>query len=159
MDTCSDPISLDYLIHSLIPSSILSEGDNMERQPIFNGNVSELPKPKRGKLKIYTAQYRYSNSDRTDITIKSGWKTFAPTWDMVMGLKNGTLTEQEYTEQYRQLMIKSRTEHYHDWWSLLLRDEVTLVCFCRKGAFCHRVLLAKLLEEWYPNLCEYMGER
>ena len=46
-------------------------------------------------LKFYTAQYRYKGEDRMDITVKGQdpiGKMFAPTWAMVMGLKDGKLS-------------------------------------------------------------------
>jgi uncharacterized protein YeaO (DUF488 family) len=110
-------------------------------------------------MKLYTAQYRYSGESRTDITVKSGWKPFAPTWDMVMGYKAGTLSQEQYTEQYIKLMDKSREDFYRHWCSLLMRKEVTLVCFCKKGDFCHRVLLAEYLQKWFPRQVKYYGER
>ena len=55
-------------------------------------------------LKVYTAQYGYRGKDRLDITVKSGDRTFAPTWDMVMDYKSGKITQEEYTEMYYDLM-------------------------------------------------------
>lgn len=111
---------------------------------------------KGSKLKVYTAQYRYNGKDRLDITVKTGSKVFAPTWDMVMGSKSGRISEAEYERRYRELMKKSQEIYWDVWDELLSMDEVTLVCFCRKGKFCHRILLAKILEELGA---EYMGER
>lgn len=107
-------------------------------------------------LKFYTAQYRYSGKDRLDITVKTGNKLFAPTWDMVTSVKNDSLSKEEYQKQYKKLMIKSYNKNRIEWEKLLSRDEVTLVCFCAKGEFCHRLLLAKLFAKLGA---EYMGER
>ena len=113
-------------------------------------------------LNVYTAQMRYPGKDRFDITVKSGHKAFAPTWDMVMGIKNGTMTEAQYTERYRELMSESVHKYPGAWSDLLLKGEVTLVCYCPKGAFCHRYLLVKILQ-YIGKLTDieviYKGER
>ena len=106
-------------------------------------------------LKIYTSTYRYGGRDRFDITAKTA-NTFAPTWNMVMQYKSGDMSEAKYTEFYHTGMELSQQKCPEEWKELLSRDEVTLVCFCPAGKFCHRVLLAKIL----VNLgAEYMGER
>jgi hypothetical protein len=43
-----------------------------------------------------------------DVTVKSAEgfaRSFAPSWSMVMGYKNGTLTEAQYTEQYMKIRL------------------------------------------------------
>ncbi len=107
-------------------------------------------------MKVWTAQYRYAGLDRLDITVKTGEVTFQPNWDIVLGLKNHRIDQEQYTWQYKNLMDKSRKTFPDRWKEILARDEVTLVCFCPAGAFCHRVLLAKMLEEMGA---QYMGER
>ena len=113
-------------------------------------------------IKVYTAQYRYSGKDRLDITVKGATfgkaRYVAPTWDMVMGIKNGIIDEEEYTRQYNAILDGLN----ESWWkeylpSITVEDEVTLICYCRKDDFCHRVLLAK----WLANKenIEYKGER
>lgn len=106
-------------------------------------------------LKIYTSQYRYSGKNRLDITVKSGDKTFAPIWDMVSKYKKGLITEEEYTKEYYKLMRNSYKNHKDKWDQLLDQDEVVLVCFCKKGSFCHRYLLAEILVKLGA---EYRGE-
>jgi len=97
------------------------------------------------ELIVRTSHYRYRGEDRFDITRKTGMLAFAPTWDMVMGVKDGTLSEEGYTEQYRALLDRSRRTHRAEWKALLGAGQVTLVCFCPPGAFCHRRLLALYL--------------
>ena len=99
-------------------------------------------------MRLWTAQYRYSGKDRLDITVKGNdpiGKAFAPSWDMVTRYKNGKITEKQYIEEYKIRMIKSCANNHEAWDWLLSQDEVTLVCFCKAGAFCHRKLLAKML--------------
>lgn len=110
-------------------------------------------------MKLFTAHYRYSGSDRLDITVKGKDPVghfFAPTWKMVMGSKEGKILWAEYQQMYREQMQKSYRENRDIWDNVLGRDEVTLVCFCQSGGNCHRYLLAGYME----NLgAEYMGDR
>jgi len=106
-------------------------------------------------MKVYTAQFGYREADRLDITVKLGEKAFAPTWDMVMGYKKGELSEVQYKELYLERMRRSYVANRAIWNEILKRDRVVFVCFCRKGEFCHRVLLAKIFEKLGA---EYGGE-
>lgn len=113
-------------------------------------------------MKIYTAQIGYKGLDGYDITVKSGDKVFAPTWNMVMDYKRGKLSKEAYSSMYRELMLRSWREHRQAWLDLLNREEVTLVCYCRPGDFCHRLLLAEYLVKLGKHLgieVIYMGER
>ncbi len=110
-------------------------------------------------MKLYTAQYRYSGSDRLDITVKGKdpvGKAFVPTWKMVIGSKEGKISWDKYQQMYRELMQTSYRENRDIWDDFLSRDELTLVCFCESGANCHRYLLAGYMEKLGA---EYMGER
>jgi uncharacterized protein YeaO (DUF488 family) len=93
-------------------------------------------------VKIYTSQYGYKGEDRLDITVKTGDKTFAPTWDMVMGHKNGTLSSEQYVKMYIDLLRNSYKKNRKRWEEILNREQVTFVCFCGHGKFCHRLILA-----------------
>jgi uncharacterized protein YeaO (DUF488 family) len=80
-----------------------------------------------------------------DVTVKSGDRTFAPDWDMVMQYKSGHLTESEYTTHYRRLMLISQTLNRTRWREVLNYTSIALACYCRPGNFCHRVLLKEML--------------
>lgn len=82
-----------------------------------------------------------------DTTVKTGNKLFAPTWDIVMGIKEGKITEEEYTQRYYQLMRESYKQHKAEWLALFQHKVVILACYCADGAFCHRHLLANILEK------------
>lgn len=110
-------------------------------------------------LEIYTAQYKYKGDDRLDITVQgndSFGQLFSPTWGMVNGYKDGSINKEMYTIMYHTLMKQSYRFNYEDWVELLNWDIVTLVCFCKKGEFCHRLLLAEYLVKCGA---EYIGER
>ncbi len=106
-------------------------------------------------VKVYTAQYNYRGEDRLDITVKLGDKAFAPTWDMVRAYKSGRITQKEYTEMYYALMRRSYRNNRQRWDEVLAMDKVVLVCFCRAGDFCHRLLLAQIFQK---VAAEYCGE-
>lgn len=107
-------------------------------------------------LKVWTAQFRYKGDDRLDITVKTGNKAFSPVWSMVMGHKNGTLTDEQYTDLYIKRMRYSYKKYGDEWAKLLQMEEVTLVCFCKAHDFCHRYLLADILVKCGAK---YMGEK
>ena len=112
-------------------------------------------------LKVYTAQYSYEGPNRTDITVKTAkppWDIFAPTWDMVKEyLANpGPYQEKVYIAKYEAMVANAYVANRDALITLLHSSEVrVLVCFCKAGAFCHRVLLAKHLEALGA---EYLGE-
>ena len=111
------------------------------------------------KFKIWTAQYKYSGKDRIDITAKSAvypWNVFAPTWEMVREYKRSG-NKDVYIKQYKAIIDKAFELHTQQLSNLLNSDRtITLVCFCRSGDFCHRVLLAKHFESFGAT---YLGER
>ena len=111
-------------------------------------------------LKVYTTVIRRNNPvckdpDFLDITVKSGDQNFAPTWDIVMGVKNGTITELEYERRYKNLMDLSCERNPKRWNEILSKERIVLGCFCKPGEFCHRILLAKLLVQFGAA---YLGE-
>ena len=79
-----------------------------------------------------------------DVTVKSAGnaKPLAPTWGMVMGYKRGELTEEEYTQQYMEILARSQKELRGKWERTLQNHEkIALLCYCRRDEFCHRTLL------------------
>lgn len=97
-------------------------------------------------VELYTAQIRYSGDDRLDITVKSGDGVFAPTWDMVMGHKNHFISDDEYKKKHIELMRMSRKNNPLRWQEIMNKEKIVLTCYCSAGKFCHRILLAKMLE-------------
>jgi uncharacterized protein YeaO (DUF488 family) len=121
--------------------------------------LEQLINPGLKRLKIWTAQYQYKGTDSIDITIKSAiypWNVFAPTWEMVMEYKRSG-NKEIYIEKYKTIIDKAFKAHTQQLSDLLKSDRtITLVCFCRPGDFCHRVLLAKYFESLGAT---YYGER
>jgi hypothetical protein len=114
-------------------------------------------------MDIWTAQYRYNDTGRLDITAKGEdplGKIFAPSWPMVMGVKNRTLTREQYSIEYAEIMNIALSSRYHqeDVHRILSKyqEKLVLVCFCPAGSFCHRYLLANRLHD--EGWGRYRGE-
>lgn len=118
-------------------------------------------------MKIYTiqlAQWRLAKKRGIrllDTTVKSGCSEVAPSWDMVMGSKNGTFSPEDYTARYAEVITTSQTLYPDFWKDLLTNESIALACYCRAGVFCHRHLLVKHLirfAESHGVSCESVGE-
>lgn len=80
-----------------------------------------------------------------DTTVKSGERTFAPVWSMVIGHKEGTVSDQAYTDLYYDMMRNTYRKVPNRWLAVLAMQKVAIACYCPEGAFCHRHLLADML--------------
>jgi len=115
-------------------------------------------------MKLYTGNiYKLRGiEDYLDITVKSGDLRIAPTWNMVKGIKNGTMTKVEYIKQYKELIEKSIIENKGFWLELIERDELIIACYCKAYSFCHRYLLVEIIEKLCKEndiLFSYVGEK
>lgn len=119
-------------------------------------------------MTLYTAQYRYSGNDRLDITVKGNCpagKLYAPTWMMVTGYKNGSMTQQIYEKLYYDLLIErwKTSSDFRESNDRLIQlfgnpgRDMTFVCFCPPDKFCHRHLLVRWLQHNWS--ITYGGER
>ena len=81
---------------------------------------------------------------------------FAPSRDLVQGLKSRVITEEQYRDRYIQEMRVSWTQNQAAWRWLLEQSSVILVCYCGADSFCHRKVLAELLVEHFGAY--YHGE-
>jgi uncharacterized protein YeaO (DUF488 family) len=109
-------------------------------------------------MKIYTSRI---GTEGLDITVKSGDKVFAPSWEIVLGLKDGKITWQQYVERYTKLMRKSYKNNTKRWMEVINQDKVILLCYCANPDRCHRSLLKDMLikvAEFNGIEAEYLGE-
>lgn len=81
-----------------------------------------------------------------DVTVKSGDRVFAPTWDFLMEHKRGG-SDRDYIDKFIPLMRKSYTENKQHWINLCNEDQVAIGCYCRSGDFCHRNLLVGMIQK------------
>ncbi len=110
-------------------------------------------------VKLTRAQIR-PGVKGVDVTVKSAKgfaRSFAPTWKMVMGYKNGTLTEAQYTEQYMTILDAVSVEAWRWLYAQAANGEVVLLCYCRdldaqgRPVFCHTHLIVQYAAEKYPK--------
>lgn len=89
---------------------------------------------------------RKDNHFLLDSTTKTGDAVFAPGWDIVMGIKNQTMTEAEYRRIYTERMRQSYKDHQSHWHELFQYPSIAIGCYCTPHTFCHRYLLVNFLE-------------
>lgn len=122
-------------------------------------------------LRLKTARINYSPSAGElvlDTTIKSGsglGVTFAPTWDLVLAFKSGTLSWQQYTEGYVRLMRLRYLDNQVAFEQILNSKQVVVfTCYCNdcyENHHCHRYLLVDIFRKLAENkgiAFEYAGE-
>lgn len=113
---------------------------------------------------IQLAQWRRLPKDRIvllDTTVRTGDPVFAPSWEIVMDVKAGKISEQEYTDRYKEMMRASWKANRTRWVEVCGLGEVAIACYCGAGKFCHRHLLKSYLESSCKSLgipFSYMGE-
>lgn len=93
-----------------------------------------------------------------DITYKSApeeLQIFTPDKKDVWAFKKDEITWEEYQNRYFTKMRKSYEENREEWLEFMKRDKVILVCYCKNHRYCHRYLLALILEKLGAN---YKGE-
>lgn len=110
-------------------------------------------------MAIYTSNYARKGSDPGAIAISRkapDWfegrvmTRFAPTWEMIFGVRKGHLTHEQYTKQYLQILYA----HPFDLMQFLdsLPDPTYFLCYEAPGEFCHRHIFA----EWVEYTCGWV---
>ncbi len=98
-----------------------------------------------------------------DITVQSSkppWNIFAPTWEMVKDFKGGKISENQYTEEYMELMrsrYKNNKDIFQQVIQLAMVENIALACYCPPESFCHRHLLKNIFMSIEPRL-QYQRE-
>ena len=105
----------------------------------------------------------YDGRDALNVTQKSGTglgRLFAPGWNMVMGHKNGTISDTSYTKLYRCVyddafrqtpgLLAALQKH-------AAGEHITFTCYCKDGDFCHTHLLMRWLINDFPRAFRYAG--
>jgi len=98
--------------------------------------------------------------DGIDVTRKSSsyeLRGLTPHWDMIKNFKSGLLSRENYTRLYLDILQTFDGELAVERLVVRIKKEGLriLLCYCKPGAFCHRVLLARHLEQFG---LEYGGE-
>jgi uncharacterized protein YeaO (DUF488 family) len=113
---------------------------------------------------IQMARWRYAKFLEIpffDITVKSGNKLFAPSWDFLQDYRAGKITEAEYTVQYLAKVEPSIKTHPQEWAKFEGEHNIALACYCKPEDFCHRHIFAGLLTNYLRSknhIVELKGE-
>lgn len=96
-----------------------------------------------------------SGVDVTVMSSKGRARSFSPTWELVTGHKNKTISNDDYAYAYGALLNLVTAD---DWeWLQEQRDinqEVCLLCYCRDGSFCHTHLISMYAQALLPDVFE-----
>lgn len=74
----------------------------------------------------------------------------APSYELLMGYKNGQITPEEYTRQYIAYLDSVGIDKVLE----VLQDGDILLCWEAKGKFCHRHILAEWLKSYGHTVTE-----
>jgi hypothetical protein len=91
-----------------------------------------------GFYTIQISKYRTAKAlgiTMIDTTVKSGMSIFAPRWDMVIGHKEGILSNEQYAEQYMSVIQDSIRTRSREWRIFLEKY---------KGVDLHSVVIAPI---------------
>lgn len=108
---------------------------------------------------IILRRAQIGKSEGLDVTVKSApeWlMPLTPTWHMVWAHKQGRMTDAEYEKSYYQILdripmhVITKLVEYARGHS----NQITFLCYCRNGAFCHTYLLCSYLARNYSDLFE-----
>ena len=120
-------------------------------------------------MNVYTSRLfnaRAADLGPLDVTRKSGTDglIWAPSWDILSpALKafNAAKTAAEknnafvvYSIAYKDEMRESWRTCRAEWERLLMREKLTLQCYCVDAGYCHRTLLAR---DILPGACARLG--
>lgn len=97
--------------------------------------------------KIPSTLRKLSITSSKKITLDGCIDALAPSWRLVFGYKNGTISQAEYVEQYNAQLAKLDPA--------IVPDNSVLFCFEKPGDFCHRHLVAAWLRQHGIPCVEY----
>lgn len=96
-----------------------------------------------------------------DITLMSGDRTYSPNSDLLRDFKLGLISNEQYKQRYLDLMRSSYKSNKSKWLELFNKDKLVLACYCKPGAFCHRLLMVDILNSiavQHSFKFNYLGE-
>ena len=75
-----------------------------------------------------------------------------PAWELVKAYRAGRITQEEYASAYV-CGLQEKRDQVSEWLASLKPDEdVTLLCHEKEGEFCHRLLVAELVNKRRPDI-------
>ncbi len=85
------------------------------------------------------------------VRVDSRLEFLAPSKSLLADCQAEKITQDQYIERYR-VQIKESWKQVKSWLNTLsCTDDSTLVCWEKKGSFCHRNLIAKLVKRHHPE--------
>ena len=108
-------------------------------------------------MEVYTYQIgkvpNMGNSSivQYDVTVMSGDKTFAPTWHLLSAYKAGTITAEQYTTTFINIMRERYLDAPHEFATLAEHECIAFGCYCKPKDFCHRHLLVDIFSDYCHN--------
>ena len=110
--------------------------------------------------RVFTANYftagienmkkvRISLTQPKNVTVNCSWLAVAPQWNDLLGsYKDGVIDDAEYTSRYMKILESNKASILQGFKMILEQytgRDIVLLCWCKKGNFCHRRLLADWL--------------
>jgi len=80
-----------------------------------------------------------------------------PGWDLVKGIKEGTLTSEQYADIYKERLSRVSREciwkRLEEFSKQNSNNDIVLLCYEKLPDFCHRHIVAEWLGEGITELC------
>lgn len=114
-------------------------------------------------MKLYTSNYARNGKHMNAVAISirpphwykgKSYLALAPTWDIVLGVKNKTITQDEYTEAYNKILSKLNPQAVAN----ELGDGAIMLCYESPNDFCHRHLVSEWMRKAGIDVRELLPE-
>lgn len=96
---------------------------------------------------------RISKTMPRGVTVDYYSSVLEPSGRILWGYKDGTVSKEQYTKEYLENLERNKTTILREIDSIKVlaarsgKKDIVLLCWCAKGAFCHRRLFARWYEE------------
>lgn len=114
-------------------------------------------------MKLYTSNYARNGRHMKAVAISirppywykgKDYLDLAPTWDIVLGVKDGTVTQGEYIDVYNQILSKLDPQQVAN----ELGDGAIMLCYESPNDFCHRHLVSQWMRDAGIDVKELVPE-
>jgi hypothetical protein len=108
-------------------------------------------------LQIYTTQIKYTNLDKIInnpdyLILDYKNKVFSPIRGIILGRKNGRLTDKQFKQMYYDFLKESYKLNKEQWKYLLDKSKIIIASNSYYYEYADRVLLAKFLEQFSAEI-------
>ena len=114
-------------------------------------------------MKLYTSNYARNGKHMKAVAISirpphwykgKSYLALVPTWDIVLGIKNKTITQDEYTEAYNKILSKLNPHTVAN----ELGDGAIMLCYESPNDFCHRHIVSEWMRKAGLDVEELLPE-